>query len=100
MLELHSENYPPRQRGTVEARWEARIAQEDAERDIIVWDMRRAKAQREGGDWRLAVMGRRYAEDRYHHQWKMRRRLEQRKSYREGMDELDERFSLTMSHES
>jgi hypothetical protein len=83
------EKLPPRQHKTVVARWEAVIEQEDAERDITVLDMRRARVQRAGGDWRSVAKDKRSAENRYE-AWRVeRRRVERRKAYRDGMDRLE-----------
>ena len=83
------EKLPPRQRGTVVARWEAVIEQEDAERDITVLDMRRARVQREGGDWRSVAKCKRRAEDRYEECRARRHRVERWKAYHDGMDALE-----------
>ena len=91
------EKLAPVQKETVIARWEAVIGQEDAERDMVVLEARQARLRREGGDWRGVGGDMRRVEGRYHEHWKARRRSEQRKAYRMGMDGL-ETILLKVSH--
>ena len=91
------EKLPAEQKEAVVTRWEAVIGQEDAERDLTVLDMRQARLRREGGDWRGVERLRQRIEAQLHEHWKVRRRNEQRKAYRVGMDDLEE-ILLKVSH--
>ena len=92
------EKLPAAQKEAVVTRWEAVIGQEDAELDLTVLDMKQARLRREGGDWRGVEKDTRRVEAMKHEHWKARRRMEQRKAYRLGMDDL-ENILLNVSHD-
>jgi hypothetical protein len=84
------EKLTPPQKEAVVTRWEAVIGQEDAERDLVVLDMKQARIRREGGDWRAVDEEKEMVRARHHKQWKARRRFEQRRAYFCGMDDLEQ----------
>jgi len=86
------EKLAPVQKETVIARWEAVIGQEDAERDMVVLEARQARLRREGGDWRAVDGDKVLVRVRYDEHRGVRLRVEQRKAYGDGMDELEKFF--------
>jgi len=87
------EKLAPVQKETVIARWEAVIGQEDAERDMVVLEARQARLRREGGDWRGVEDHKRLVIHRHEEHRAIRRKVEQRKAYKDGMDGLEEYFA-------
>jgi len=87
------EKLAPVQKETVIARWEAVIGQEDAERDMVVLEARQARLRREGGDWRGVEDHKRLVIRRHEEHRSTRRKVEQRKAYKDGMDGLEEHFA-------
>lgn len=87
------EKLTPPQKEAVVTRWEAVIGQEDAERDLVVLDMKQARLRREGGDWRGVEAEKKHVLRRHEENRDKRRRLERQKAYRDGMDGLEEVMS-------
>ena len=73
----------------VVARWKAVIVLENAEREVLVQDMRVCSMRRAGGDWRHEERMRLEAEDESNKAYREKMKLERRKAYREGMDALE-----------
>ena len=86
------EKLTPPQKEAVVTRWEAVIGQEDAERDLVVLDMKQARFRREGGDWRGVEREKRHIRGIYDDHRSLRLKVEQRKAYGDGMDELEKLF--------
>ena len=84
------EKIAPPLKVAVEGRWKAVLALEDAERDVMMLDIKMCNARRAGGDWRAIERKKKPAEDASHEAFRVKMRLSRRKAYREGMDALDD----------